>query len=907
MKSRFAAAIIVATLAIFVAYAARADDNSWTAASDKWETGSNWSLGVPPTNTQSTILITNDTTKTVTIDATTSGNSPDTLTINDLTVSAPVNSTNTLFLSNAGIGTPLQILDQLTIGDGGVLLITGSAINAANGFSVNGAVTLLDGSVTVANNFAAGTFIDGDDSEMTVSNGTFFTQYMQVGASHGPKRVLRITGGTTELVYDLAIGIFGDGSVCVTGGQLLDPNATIGIGLYSGSVGQLAVSNGTVLAGYIYAGAGSDGGEGTLTISGGTVTINNDLGIAPYSGTTGAAWMSGGQLNVTNGTISVGDGGDGSVTVSNGTVLAQNIRLGSNPNTQSTLMFAGGVGIISSSIVIGDCNAGGSGVLTVNGGDVFVINTAHDATVDVANGQLIVDGGFLWIDRLVMTNSCGLFVRNGGTLVVGDLVLDPNLDADGDGLPNGWEQSHGFDPLNAADGVVGPVNSWTGDSDKWETSGDWSLGVLPFLPQAGIQVANAGVKTVTIDALTSSNFPDSIFIRSLTLTAPSGSINTLMVSDAGTNTPLRLLGGLDVESGGCLLVTNSAVLVGGSFDIGGKVSILGGTLTATNDTTLLGTFTAGELTVSNGTVLAGPMFIGIGSGYSADNQLTVAGGTVCLVSDLNLDSRASVWVTGGQLVVTNGMTDLQAGSQMSVSNGTTLARNVIIQQGTLSLLGGTEIVSSNLLVGDCGSYFGDPFDYPGSTTVNGGSLFVTNASGTAVLEVRSGTFTLNSGTVTVDQLVMTSGCGLFVRNGGTLIVGTLVLDPNLSAVGDGIPNGWKQQYGLDPLDSKLANKDSDGDGMSNLQEYLAGTDPTNAASFFGITAIAREGNDVRVTWTMGSGKTNSLQVTTSAGSGFSNNFTDLFIATDTVGSVTNYLDVGAASQTQRFYRVWLVP
>ncbi len=108
---------------------------------------------------------------------------------------------------------------------------------------------------------------------------------------------------------------------------------------------------------------------------------------------------------VTNGTISIGDGGDASLTVSNGSVLAQNIRLGSNPNAQSSLTFAGGVGIISSGIVIGDCNAGGSGVLTMNGGDVFVINTTHNATVDFCHGQPIVDGGFLWIDRLVMTNS----------------------------------------------------------------------------------------------------------------------------------------------------------------------------------------------------------------------------------------------------------------------------------------------------------------------------------------------------------------------------------------------------------------------------------------------------------------------------------------------------------------------
>ena len=135
--------------------------------------------------------------------------------------------------------------------------------------------------------------------------------------------------------------------------------------------------------------------------------------------------------------------------------------------------------------------------------------------------------------------------------------------------------------------------------------------------------------------------------------------------------------------------------------------------------------------------------------------------------------------------------------------------------------------------------------------LDSGSLIVTNATHDAVLEVRNGSFIQNGGVLQADGLVMTNACGLFVRNGGTQIIGTLVLDPNLSAVGDGIPNGWKQQYGLDPLDPNLANEDADGDGMSNLQEYLAGTDPTNSASFFSITAVAQEGNDVRVTWMTG--------------------------------------------------------
>ena len=52
--------------------------------------------------------------------------------------------------------------------------------------------------------------------------------------------------------------------------------------------------------------------------------------------------------------------------------------------------------------------------------------------------------------------------------------------------------------------------------------------------------------------------------------------------------------------------------------------------------------------------------------------------------------------------------------------------------------------------------------------------------------------------------------------------------------GDGIPNGWEWDRGMvlnDPLDGSL---DADGDGMSNYEEYLAGTDPMSALSKLSI-------------------------------------------------------------------------
>ncbi|MEW6681845.1 MAG: FG-GAP-like repeat-containing protein, partial [Nitrospirota bacterium] len=53
--------------------------------------------------------------------------------------------------------------------------------------------------------------------------------------------------------------------------------------------------------------------------------------------------------------------------------------------------------------------------------------------------------------------------------------------------------------------------------------------------------------------------------------------------------------------------------------------------------------------------------------------------------------------------------------------------------------------------------------------------------------------------------------------------------PSVDTDGDGLPDSWEIQYGLNPNDatgSNGADGDPDGDGLTNLQEYQGGTDPT---------------------------------------------------------------------------------
>lgn len=57
-----------------------------------------------------------------------------------------------------------------------------------------------------------------------------------------------------------------------------------------------------------------------------------------------------------------------------------------------------------------------------------------------------------------------------------------------------------------------------------------------------------------------------------------------------------------------------------------------------------------------------------------------------------------------------------------------------------------------------------------------------------------------------------------------------------------MPNDFETKYGLDPLVDD-ADDDADGDGMTNLEEYMNGSDPLMAQPIpalgpFGLAALA---------------------------------------------------------------------
>ncbi|MBN8246513.1 MAG: DUF1800 family protein, partial [Verrucomicrobia bacterium] len=68
---------------------------------------------------------------------------------------------------------------------------------------------------------------------------------------------------------------------------------------------------------------------------------------------------------------------------------------------------------------------------------------------------------------------------------------------------------------------------------------------------------------------------------------------------------------------------------------------------------------------------------------------------------------------------------------------------------------------------------------------------------------------------------------LSLKGWGMGIHAIQIVDRQLDSDGSGIPDWWEVRNGLQPASTALVAADTDGDGLTNLQEYQRGTDPQN--------------------------------------------------------------------------------
>lgn len=124
-----------------------------------------------------------------------------------------------------------------------------------------------------------------------------------------------------------------------------------------------------------------------------------------------------------------------------------------------------------------------------------------------------------------------------------------------------------------------------------------------------------------------------------------------------------------------------------------------------------------------------------------------------------------------------------------------------------------------------------------------------------------------------------------------------VLSFSADGFSDGLPDNWMTQFFGSANASVNPNADADGDGVSNLNEFRLGTNPTNAASVLRFTSVS----PTNVSWLATPYELYEIEAST--------NLTNWFRAgnpvlpTTTNGSFTNF----SASTNRLFFRVLRVP
>ncbi len=321
--------------------------------------------------------------------------------------------TNATLLQSPGIGFNvarstggLGIVNIL----GGSLLLSNSNCNVMNaGVSAvtTGIVNLVDGRFLASllnNGYTSNgvAIVHQTGGQMQITDSTYVSKQQNTAG-------YLIQEGGSSWHNQLYVGGYAApgcmGEVNLSGGTMAVNGSSSAIGKLANTTGRLLQTGGELIFSNSLAVGNAEGAFGVITNTGGSMRIDGTLSLGRSSGGAyGEAWFSG-PSNYVSSTIYVGtyDGDFGKLTVADGELACGGIAIvGNDPGSYGELTVTGGELTCSGSITVAD-DSGSTGMVTIAGG------------ITRCRGIVVGDDG-----KGYMSISGGLFaMTNGGSLVVG--------------------------------------------------------------------------------------------------------------------------------------------------------------------------------------------------------------------------------------------------------------------------------------------------------------------------------------------------------------------------------------------------------------------------------------------------------------------------------------------------------
>ena len=426
---------------------------------------------------------------------------------------------------------------------------------------------------------------------------------------------------------------------------------------------------------------------------------------------------------------------------------------------------------------------------------------------------------------------------------------------------------------------------------------------------------NTAATTVDLSSLMSAGGTVSVSSNTTATTVALGSLQsaggTVDVSQntAATTVDLSSL----MSAGGAVNVSSNStattVALGSLQSAGGTVDVSQNTAAGTIDLRSL-TNINGNLTITSNAPNA-TIFL--------NGSTSVGGGT----NDATITVAGNVVVTNGLTIGTNATLAGTATVDGSVTNNGTISPGN--SPGRFDINGRLVLANTSKLRLELGGYTpGSQFDFVNVT----GSVTLSGTLSVSLVNHFPGVMTNGASFTVLTAGSPLTGAFANVASGGTLtttddyarftvryagetalrLTDLVIVDTDH----DGLPDWWEDQFGLNKNDSADAALDSDGDGASNLNEFLAGTDPNDPASVFRIVTVQPEAGALRITWSTVGGKSYVVQTNAPPANGnFTNNFADfspLITMPGTGEATTNFVHAGVITNAPaRYYRVRLGP